>query len=60
MIIMISILIMESRALSLLRALVAVGESSNFRQAAERLNLSQPAISQKLKELESQDVGSSP
>ncbi|MFN8790753.1 MAG: LysR substrate-binding domain-containing protein [Bdellovibrionales bacterium] len=45
---------MEYRDLSLLQALVAVGETSNFRQAAEKLKISQPAVSQKLKELESQ------
>lgn len=35
-----------------LRVLIAVAESRNFRQAAERLGLSQPAVSLKLQRLE--------
>lgn len=36
----------------LLRILIAVAESKNFREAAEKMHLSQPGISVKIKELE--------
>lgn len=44
---------MKHAPFELLRVLIAVGESRNFREAAEKLKISQPAVSLKLKELES-------
>src|ERR1035437_8708339 len=49
---MITVLIMKHAPFELLRVLIAVGESRNFREAAEKLQISQPAVSLKLKELE--------
>jgi DNA-binding transcriptional LysR family regulator len=40
-------------SLDLLQVLIAVGDSRNFREAADKLRISQPAVSHKLKELES-------
>lgn len=52
--IMIMVLINKSNSYDLLKVLVAVAESKNFREAASKLQLSQPGVSVKLKELESQ------
>ena len=43
---------MESVSPELWNVLIAVSESRNFRAAAEKLRISQPAVSFKLKELE--------
>ena len=45
---------MNIASFDLLRVLIAVAESKNFREAAEKLKISQPAVSVKLKELETQ------
>lgn len=49
---MINDLIMKSMSFDLLEVLISVAESKNFREAAEKLHLSQPAVSIKLKELQ--------
>jgi DNA-binding transcriptional LysR family regulator len=43
---------MEKNTFDLFRVLIAVAEARNFREAAERLQISQPAVSLKLRQLE--------
>lgn len=47
-------LINKNVSYDLLKVLIAVAESKNFREAARKLQLSQPGVSVKLKELEAQ------
>src|SRR4051812_37403661 len=49
---MINILIMGTRQFDLLSVLIAAAESPNLRSAADRLGISQPAVTAKLKEIE--------
>ncbi len=50
--ILINLLIMKTPAFDLLRVLITVAESRNFQEAADTLQISQPGVSLKLKELE--------
>ncbi|MGZ3722223.1 MAG: LysR family transcriptional regulator [Bdellovibrionales bacterium] len=43
---------MKTMSYDLLETLIAVAESKNFREAAEKLQLSQPGVTHKIKELE--------
>ena len=44
---------MSQVSFDLFKVLIAVAESKNFREAAEKLQISQPAVTFKLRELES-------
>lgn len=48
--------LIKNPTFDLLRVLIAVAESKNFREAADKLQLSQPGVSVKLKELEQAQV----